>query len=534
MFAHIDHKVCRRRATTHATVAIDALQPRCGNLFRVTALAPIHLTFDRGTLLLRGIRSRQGWEYDSRVDCLRADAIHYHTARAELRQEFRDRFQDAVRPPPRVAFPAARQDVVLRREQQTALARWTSAGGRGVILMPTGTGKTEVALAAMAQSRIATLVVAPVRDLMHQWQRRILRSLGYDAGIVGDALFNPQPITVTTYDSAYARMPELGDRFGLVIFDEAHHLPGRCYRDAALLCAAPLRMGLTATPERSDGRHVDLARLIGPTVYRQEIAHAKGRTLADYDVVRIPVKLSDEEQYRYDAASKAVQSFFLARQTQLKAQAEASAAAPAPAPASAAAANRPAPVRAAPKALTYGWRELCAESGADPAARAAQNAFYLKKSIEDRAAEKLRVLEDLFRLHAGERAIVFAGSNAMAIDVSRRFLVPTLLSHSRKTERRQVLEGFADGRFPVLVANQVLDEGVDVPAAKLAIVIGGLASTRQAKQRLGRILRRTPDGARATLYEIVCQGTNDEERSRKRRRSDAYEHVKRGRAPRRG
>lgn len=161
-------------------------------------------------------------------------------------------------------------------------------------------------------------------------------------------------------------------------------------------------------------------------------------------------------------------------------------------------------------------------------AREAQNAFYLKRSIEDRAAEKLRVLEDLFRLHAGERVIVFAGSNAMAVDVSRRFLVPTLLSHSRKRERREVLEGFAGDRFPVLVANQVLDEGVDVPAAKVAVVIGGLASTRQAKQRLGRILRRSGD-ARATLYEVVGQGTNEEERSRKRRRSDAYDRVKRRR-----
>ena len=84
-------------------------------------------------------------------------------------------------------------------------------------------------------ARVATLVVAPVRDLMHQWHRRIHRSLGYDAGIVGDSVFNLQPVTVTTYDSAYARMPEMGDRFGLVIFDEAHHLPGRSYREAALL-----------------------------------------------------------------------------------------------------------------------------------------------------------------------------------------------------------------------------------------------------------------------------------------------------------
>jgi superfamily II DNA or RNA helicase len=271
------------------------------------------------------------------------------------------------------------------------------------------------------------------------------------------------------------------------------------------MCIAPMRMGLTATPERSDGRHADLDQLIGPTVYRQEIGHARGKSLADFDVVRVPVKLNDEEQFKYDQASRTLQLFFKKKRDE------------------AAAASEP-----GEKPMPYDWHDLSNETGKDPAARAAQSAFYFKKSIEDRAAEKLRVLEDIFCLHAGERVIIFAGSNPMAIDVSRRFLVPTLLNHSRKKERREVLEGFAADRFPVLVANQVLDEGVDVPAAKVAVVIGGLASTRQAKQRLGRILRRVGD-ARATLYEIVCEGTNDVERSRKRRRSDAYESVKRRR-----
>jgi superfamily II DNA or RNA helicase len=290
-------------------------------------------------------------------------------------------------------------------------------------------------------------------------------------------------------------MSQMGDRFGLIVFDEAHHLPGASYRDAAVLCAAPFRMGLTATPERSDGRETDLETLIGPTVFRQEISHARGRTLAEYDVVRIPVKLDVEEQAEYEAAGKLVRAFLLARKSE----------------------GRP----------KYNWQDLCAESGKDPAARRAQHAFHRRKSIEDRASEKLRVLEDLFRLHTGERVIVFAGSNPMATDISRRFLLPTLLSHSRKKERRAVLEGFAAGTLPALVANRVLDEGIDVPAAKVAVVLGGLSSTRQAKQRLGRILRKT-GAARAVLYEVVCQDTSDEERSRKRRRSDAYDKMKRG------
>lgn len=461
----------------------------------------VTLSFDRGTLLL-SIRAdledatflrSQDWTWDPRVNAWRRFAINYRDVRKQLRESFKICFVDAVAAPARVNWPAVDLPT-LRNDQAQALAAWRDSRGRGLLVMPTGTGKTEVALAAMAQTKLATLVVAPVRDLMHQWHQRILRRLGYDAGIVGDSLFNLRPVTVTTYDSAYLHMAEMGDRFGLIIFDEAHHLPGPSYRDAAILSSAPFRMGLTATPERSDGRETDLEHLIGPTVYRQDISHARGTSLAEYEIVRIPVKLDPQEQAKYDAAGATVRHFLSSKRSEGQ--------------------------------VKYAWQDLCAESGRDPAARTAQNAFYLRKSIEDRASEKLRVLEDLFRLHAGERAIVFAGSNAMAMDVSRRFLVPTLLSHSRKKERRTVLEGFASGVFPVLVANRVLDEGVDVPAAKVAVVIGGQASTRQAKQRLGRILRKL-GAARAVLYEVVCQDTNDVERSRKRRRSDAFSRVRR-------
>ncbi len=84
------------------------------------------------------------------------------------------------------------------------------------------------------------------------------------------------------------------------------------------------------------------------------------------------------------------------------------------------------------------------------------------------------------------------------------------------------------GQFPVLVANRVLDEGIDVPEAKVAVVIGGQGSTRQAKQRLGRVLRRSGN-ARAVLYEVVCEDTKEVQRSRQRRKSDAYQRTLRRR-----
>jgi len=457
---------------------------------------PISLSFNQGTLILTGIGREElpqiptlsVWTWDSRVGALRCDAIHYAAVRADLAGQFGQSLSDEVPKPCDVYWPKVKLPK-LRSNQIEALEAWSKADFRGQIIMPTGTGKTEVALAAMARLKIATLVVAPVRDLMYQWHRRILAAFDYDAGIIGDGLSNIKPITVTTYDSAYIHMARMGAGFGLLIFDEEHHLPGRCRREAAILGTAQMRLGLTATVERSDGLHKDLDWLIGPVVYNMPFKEAEGSTLAHFDVVRIPVALNRQEQAAYDRCSRAIRHFILSRRK-----------------------GQPG----------YTWKDLCRESGSDPQARHAQKAYHLKNSIESRATEKLRVLEDIFRLHQGQQILVFTGSNAMAIEVSQRFLVPTILSHTRKRERLAVLDNFANGVFPVLVANRVLDEGIDVPEAKVAVVIGGQGSTRQAKQRLGRILRRA-GSARAILYEVVCENTKEVQRSRERRRSDAYE-----------
>lgn len=459
----------------------------------------VQLSFASGTLLLCGVlheRLRSWfsdvvWVYDSRVAASRCDAMHYGRVCDELRGRGVV-FEDVVGTA-RPVYWSADSLPELRPEQAAAVESWQESGGRGCVVMPTGTGKTEVALRIMQLTRTATLVVAPIRDLMYQWHRRILRGLHYDAGIIGDNTYRVQPVSVTTYDSACIHMAELGDRFGLIVFDECHHLPGRIRQDAARMSTAQKRLGLTATPERSDGRHSDLVELVGPTVYELSINAVRGKSLAEYEVVRIPVHLSESEQRRYDVLSEEVQSYVYAQRQ-----------------------GNPG----------FTWEDLCTSSAASLEARQALKAFYAKKSIEDRAEEKLKTLEDLFRLHAGERCIVFAGSNAMARDVSVRFLIPCLLSHCGRRERLEILEGFAAGDYPVIVANQVLDEGIDVPAAKVAIVIGGLGSSRQARQRLGRVLRRNGNET-AVLYEVVCAGTKDEERSRQRRRHESFRGVRR-------
>ena len=375
--------------------------------------------------------------------------------------------------------------------EKSGIDAWVKGGRRGQIVMPTGTGKTEVAFAAMAETQVATLVVAPVRDLMYQWHRRILATFGYDAGIVGDNTFDIRPVTVTTYDSAYIHMDKMGAGFGLLVFDEEHHLPGKCRREAAILSTATMRLGLTATPERSDGLDADLDWLIGPVAYRLPFKQVRGSTLADFDVVRVPVALNDNEQATYDQCSRLVRHFLASRRKETPG---------------------------------YTWQDLCKEMGKDPQARHAQKAYYLKQSIENRRAEKLRVLEDIFRLHYGQPTLVFAGSNAMAIEVSRA---------TSSCQRSFRTRGSASGR----PCSKVLPRASFPSSSPIACSMRAWTSRGQSggHHRWARLdaqghpavgTRPARSGStRATLYEVVCEDTKEVERSRQRRRGDAYERT---------
>jgi len=383
----------------------------------------------------------------------------------------------------------------LRDYQQEAEAAWLT-DRCGLVVLPTGTGKTEIALSIVAKTAVSTLVVAPVRDLMYQWQRRIKAALGYDAGIIGDQIMDVREISCTTYASAAIHMDRLGDRFKLLVFDECHHLPGQVRGDAARMSCAPWRLGLTATPERSDGKEEELTELIGPILYRMPLSAARGKHLADYDVVRVPVFLSDREQAEYDRCCEIMECF---RKSWLD------------------------------KGKPFDWAKMCSSSAVDPQAREALRAYGRRTSIENRAEEKLRILEDIFTLHPKSPTIVFVGSNQMAYDISLRFLIPPLLSHCGKNERAEILQRFEAGDYPAIVVNRVIDEGVDLPAAKVAVVLGGQSSQRQATQRLGRILRPS-EGRKAVLYEVVCSETAEVQRSRQRRKTDAYAGTRHRRA----
>jgi len=373
----------------------------------------------------------------------------------------------------------------LRSYQQEALDAWREANDRGVLELPTGSGKTVVAIAAMAALDTATLVVVPTIDLLEQWRSELRAEFDCPIGQLGGGKQRVEAVTVATYDSAYLRADELGDRFGLLVFDEVHHLGGEGYRDIARLMAAPARLGLTATFERPDGAHEAIEELVGSVVYRRSADDLAGEHLADYDIRRIEVELTAEERERYEEHQGTFTDYLKQSNIQLRSGSD--------------------------------YQELVKRSGTDPRAREALLAKQRAREVMMNADRKVEKLADILERHREDRVIVFTAFTDLVYDLAERFLIPPITNETGAEERREILERFRRGEYSRVVAANVLDEGVDVPDANVAVVLSGSGSEREFTQRLGRVLRPKEDGGRALLYEVVTSETAEERVARRRR-----------------
>jgi len=390
-------------------------------------------------------------------------------------------------------------DLTLRLYQEEAIAAWARHDGRGVVVLPTGAGKTVVALAIAARLGLRTLVVVPTIDLLTQWRQALADRLGYplsEVGIIGGGKRTLRDITVITYDSAAMPHRDLSG-FGLLVVDEVHHLPTRAYRLIAGKVNAPFRLGLSATPERSDEGHLTLDRLIGPVVFRRSPAElARAQHIANYKEKRIFVDLTPDEQMRYDRLMAEYKWYLASRRGSL---------------------GRPEGV----------FAEMIRRSGHDPAARSALRAHQQARMIALNAEGKIAKVVELLEKHRDDKVIVFSEYNAMVDILSERLLLPAITYRTPLPERRQILDRFRGGEYGKLVTGRVLNEGVDVPDANVAIVVSGSSATREYIQRLGRVLR--PKQSDAMLYELITRRTTEGRSARKRRPSDELDPDRRAR-----
>jgi superfamily II DNA or RNA helicase len=459
------------------------------------------LTFDRGTLILHPPPRGKSWvefaTWDDRVEKFRIPAIHYRPLVEALQAEKIDFIDEAKEFVPLQLVPSLEMEPYPH--QSEALEAWKLAGRQGVVVLPTAAGKTYLAQLAMQATPRSTLILVPTLDLMHQWYAHLVAAFpDAEVGLLGGGSRDKTQILVATYDSAAINAESLGNRYALLIFDECHHLPTEFYRVIAEFAIAPYRLGLSATPERTDGKHKELDILIGAEVYRKTPEELAGKALADHQIIPIKVKLSQQERERYNELMKIRNDFLKAEKIQL--------------------------------AGLEGWQRFVMVSARSPAGRRAMLAHREAREIAIGTEGKIRVLADLLAEHFPDRILIFTTDNATVYRISQEFLIPAITHQTPIKERHEILTRFKQGEYKSLVASHVLNEGVDVPAASIAIILSGTASPREYIQRLGRILRKGGDNnKRAILYEVVTEDTSEERVSQRRKGEEFEPQRRRGR-----
>jgi superfamily II DNA or RNA helicase len=444
--------------------------------------------FYGGTLVLEGVTQDQDvpdvflWSHGK----WRTEAYRYHDLHAWLSQPA---LHNTI---PR--WQALNYTLFDRRQphdyQTEALLAWQKAGWRGSIVLPTGAGKSYVAIQAIHRLNRSAVVVAPTIDLLHQWYRLLSHAFQVDVGVYYGAEKIIHPLTVTTYSSFSNLMAEYGNCFKLLVLDEAHRAGSPAFGEGAIMSIAPARLGLTATypsaeEQNGPGRWRIDELIGGPIVYALNVDDLVGEQLATYRTQRVRVDLTTEERAIYEREF-ALAMAYVREQNLLR--------------------------RFGPNWLS----ELQRLSARDEGARAALLARQRVSRLLAGCQGKLQAVNDLLYEHMHEQAVIFTESNAVAYQIAHTYFLPVITHLTSALERKEILDGFQEGRYRAVVTSRVLDEGVDLPAAKIAIILGGTAGARQYIQRRGRVLRKV-ENKEAVLYEVLVRGTSEEGKVQRRR-----------------
>src|SRR6478736_827151 len=390
-------------------------------------------------------------------------------------------------------------DRQLYRWQLDALVAWLRCGRRGVVEAVTGSGKTEVAIAAasdgLRRGRFV-LVLVPSRVLMEQWHTALRATLpGARIGRLGDSGRDTPDtcdVLVSTRHSASTYKPIPPDGAGgLLIADECHGLGGKTLR-RALLPKYEERLGLTATLERSDDAVTDLLLpFFGGICFRYgfEQAIADG-VCARPRVAFVGVPLSDDERGEYLAVEQRLVS---ARQ-HLRGIGGM-------------------PLEPFGDFLAAVAHLAERDAGADGrAAREYLDAFSKRREIVARSSGKYELLGHLAdAIREAHGALVFTETVRAANHAINRLdplvSIDLITGSTARRQRREILDDLRVRKLDAVASPRVLDEGVDVPDANLGIVMSASRTRRQMIQRMGRILRRKQAGVAARFVIMFAKDT---------------------------
>ncbi|TFE31823.1 DNA repair helicase XPB [Cohnella luojiensis] len=355
--------------------------------------------------------------------------------------------------------------VALRDYQNEAvealLGEADGDGGSGVVVLPCGSGKTWVGIAAIARLKCETLILTPNGVSVSQWITELINHTSLTAAEVGEytgQAKNVKPVTVATYQmlthrrskrEEYPHLQLFENRdWGLIIYDEVHLLPAPVFRITADI-QATRRLGLTATLVREDGREEDAFALIGPKRYEIPWKTMESRGwIAQAKCTEVRVPLDTRTSLNYFAAPK---------------------------------------------------RNRHRIAGENPC--------------------KTEVVKALLSRHDGTPTLVIGQYLDQLHELARELSLPLITGEMPHKSRKVLFDRFNQGEISVLLVSKVANFAVDLPDASVAIQVSGSYGSRQEEaQRLGRILRPKKSGGGAIFYSLVSEGTDEVEFARNRGR----------------
>jgi len=354
----------------------------------------------------------------------------------------------------------------LRDYQKEAIEKWKLRGQKGILVLPTGTGKTYIALAVIKEEldqngKIA--VIVPTIVLAHQWQQKIYQYIGVKPALYYTHEKGLGRITIFVVNSAYLNI-QLLQYFSLVVVDEIHHLSAPTWRKIVDVIKDNKKiLGLTATPENA----------ILPIVYYMGIGLAREKkAVVNVEIKPVYAELTFAERMRYEQVDQAIRDI----------------------------------ARKLDSAKTYGYRD--AVERLDRMLKIMANKRkQLMSEIQDKAVKVLEIA----RRHSNDKILVFTESIKGAERIAKVLNdngIKSMTIHSQKgkTIRNTILQEWGKS-FRVLIAVRSLDEGVDIPDVSIGVIVATGKTIRQLTQRLGRILRPAPNKEKAIMYVVLARNT---------------------------
>ena len=403
-----------------------------------------------------------------------------------------------------IGNPVLPADLILRKYQHQAIANWFANQGRGTLKMATGSGKTLIALAIATElfqqiGLQVLIVVCPTQHLVSQWSREcqkfnlkpinaMMRAEDWQ-GELSTQLYNLQTqaqffLTIVTTNSTL-----ISDRFQsqlqyfppktLIVGDEAHNL-GTTQILSCLPRHVGLRLALSATPERqyddwgTEALQDYFGRVIQPE-FTLKMAIAQG-ALVRYLYYPVFVELTAIEAIKYAKLTKRI-GWILSKNPSLQGN----------------------------ETLT---------SLLNRRSRLIANAANKLSCLRELMVDRLNTTHTIFYCGDG-----YLDEDTRQIDAVTQLLgrelgfrVNTYTTDTPLEARENLRRQFESGELQGLIAIRCLDEGVDIPSIKTAIILASSSNPRQFIQRRGRILRPHPYKQQATLFDtIVIPPTLDRE-----------------------